>query len=168
MANPTTPPSFPSTPERLLPPGGGAPTNPSIAPSYPSAPPAAPGGAPVLPPVPAVNRNQFIRNYAALVARTWVDEAFRQLLLSDPVTTLANAGIPVVSGAEVVLVETKITGVGKVEDAVDEWVKGNVSGRYLFWLPIKPDNVDISTGPGGGAGAVGGACCSCCPCCCCT
>jgi hypothetical protein len=72
-----------------------------------------------------------------------------------------------VAGAEVVVVETVITGVGKVEDALDEWVKGNTTGRYLLWVPIKPDNVDLS--PGAGGSAVGGdACCSCCPCCCCT
>jgi hypothetical protein len=170
MANPSTPPSFPSQPP--LPPGaGGGAQNPSIAPSYPATAPTSPppGGAGTLPAVPAVNRNQFIRNYAALVARTWVDQSFLQLVRSDPVTTLANAGIPTVGGAEVVVVETTITGVGKVEDALEEWIKGNVTGRYLLWLPIKPDNVDLSTGPGGGSAIGGdGPCCSCCPCCCCT
>ncbi len=169
MSNPTTPPSYPSEPTKLLPPGagGGAPPNPSIPPSYP--PGQAPGGGappPVLPAVPAINRNQLIKNYANMVAHAWIDDSYRQLLLSDPVTTLANAGLPTVSGAEVVVVENKITGVGKVEDAVDEWIQGNQTGRYLLWLPVKPDAVNLPAG-GGGACAGGDSCC-CCPCCCCT
>jgi len=174
MANPSTPPSFPPTPERVLPPGaGGGAQNPSTPPSFPPTPATSGGGVVTLPGVPAINRNQFIRNYAALVARTWVDPSFLQLLLSDPVTTLANAGIPTVAGAEVVVVQGAITGVGKVEDALEEWIKGNVTGRYLLWIPMKLDNVDLPTGPGGAASPVGGlaqadACCSCCPCCCCT
>jgi len=150
---------------------GGAPipSNPPITPPPMPLPPSQSSvPMPGLPAVPAVNRNQFIRNYAALVARTWVDPSFLQLLRSDPVTTLAHAGIPTVAGAEVVVVETVITGVGKVEDALDEWIKGNVTGRYCLWLPIKPDNVNLPTGPGGSAAGGGDACCSCCPCCCCT
>jgi hypothetical protein len=174
MANPSTPPSFPPTPERVLPPGaGGGAQNPSTPPSFPPTPATSGGGVATLPGVPAINRNQFIKNYAALVARTWVDPSFLQLLLSDPVTTLANAGIPTVAGAEVVVVQGSITGVGKVEDALEEWIKGNTTGRYLLWIPMKPDNVDLPTGPGGAGSPVGGvaqadACCSCCPCCCCT
>ena len=168
MANPSTPPSFPSEPHRVLPPGaGGGAQNPSTPPSFPSTPATSGGGAVTLPAVPAVNRNQFIRNYAALVARTWLDASLLQLLRSDPVTTLANAGIPTVPGAEVVVVETVITGVGKVEDALEEWIKGNVTGRYLLWVPIKPDNIDLSTEPSGGMVSQNG-CTTCCPCCCCT
>jgi len=151
-------------------PGGAAPgsQNPTIPPAYPPTP--GPGGASPPPTPPGggatpINRNAFIKNYAAMVARVWTDDSYHTLLLSDPVNTLAAAGIPVISGAEVVVVENKITGVGKVEDALDEWLKGNATGQYLLWLPIMPDNAVL---PGGGAPGMGGACCCCCPCCSCT
>jgi hypothetical protein len=67
MPNQSTPPSYPSEPTRVLPPdpGGGAPPNQSIPPSYPSTPPTSGGAPATLPGVPAVNRMQFIKNYAA-------------------------------------------------------------------------------------------------------
>jgi len=100
-----------------------------------------------------------------VAARCWVDQAFYQLLTTDPVSTLASAGIPTVPGAQIVIVENKITGIGRVEDQVDEWIKGNQTGQYLLWLPVKPDDINIT---GAGGGPEGGASCCCCPCCSCT
>jgi hypothetical protein len=168
--NPSDPQTFPSVPKGMEPggAGGGAPSFPTF-PSQPgggsSAPPT-PGGAPSLPGVPAINRKQFITNYANMVAKTWVDDSYRQLLLRDPVNTLTAAGIPTVPGAQVIVVENKITGVGKVEDEVDAWIEGNQTGKYLLWLPIKPDDVNLSGG--GPDSAEGGWCCCCTPCCSCT
>jgi hypothetical protein len=103
-----------------------------------------------------------------MVARTWTDDSYLQLLLSDPVDTLAQAGIQTIPGAVIRIVQHQITGTGRIEDEVDAWVAGNQSGLYDLFLPMKPDYVDFSGG--GGASAVGGDGNSCCcsPCCCCT
>src|SRR5205807_3290542 len=77
-------------------PGGAGGGDPGAFPTYPSQ----PTGAFQLPSsveygrllsVPTINRLQFIKAYANMVARTWTDDSFRQLLLSDPVTALASA-----------------------------------------------------------------------------
>jgi hypothetical protein len=114
--------------------------------------------------VPALNRLAFIKNYANLVARTWVDDAYRQLLLSDPVTALANAGLPTVAGAEVIVLEHKIPGVaGSIDGQVEEWLTGNQTGRYVLYLPMKPDNANVTQG--GAGGDVIGCCTTPCSCC---
>jgi len=116
---------------------------------------------------PGFNRQQFIKNYANLVARTWTDDQYLDLLLASPVEVLARAGLQTAPGAVIRIVQVKLTGMGKIEDQVDAWVEGNRTGLYDFWLPLKPDDIDIDTG-GAVDSAEGGASCCCTPCCCCT
>jgi hypothetical protein len=111
-----------------------------------------------------VNRQEFIRNYANLVARTWVDESFLELLRANPVDTLARAGMPTIPGAVVRVVEMKLTGQGRIEEQIDRWIEGNRTGLYDLWLSMKPEGVDVAVG---GLASVD-ACCCCTPCCCCT
>jgi hypothetical protein len=103
-----------------------------------------------------------------MVARTWVDDSYLQSVLSDPATTLAAAGMPTVDGAVIRVIEHKITGSGKIEDQVDAWLEGNQTGLYDLYLPMKPDEFNVSPGGGGDACAGGDNSCCCCPCCCCT
>jgi hypothetical protein len=117
------------------------------------------------------NRQEFIKAYAGLVAHTWADPQFLDLLLASPVDTLNKAGLYTIPGAVIRIIQHKITGSGKIEDEVDAWVAGNQTGLYDLFLPYKPDNVAVS--PGGGAvdaavASDGGNCCCCSPCCCCT
>lgn len=114
-----------------------------------------------------LNRQDFIRKYANIIAKTWVDDSFQQMILTDPVNTLAGAGIPTVAGAVIRVIKHTITGSGKIEDQVDAWLEGNKTGLYNLFLPNKPEEFDVPTG--GGDGCIGGdnTCC-CCPCCCCT
>jgi hypothetical protein len=116
-----------------------------------------------------INRQDLISNYANMVARTWVDDSYKQLVLTDPVTTLAQAGMATVDGAVIRVIQHLITGSGKIEDQVDAWLAGNETGLYDLYLPMKPDDFDVTAGGGGGDGCAGGdnSCC-CCPCCCCT
>jgi len=102
-----------------------------------------------------------------MVARTWVDDSFLQLLLADPTSTLAQNGIPTVDGAVVRIIQHVITGSGKIEDQVDAWLEGHATGLYDLYVPMKPEEFDISEG-GGGDACQGGDSCCCCPCCCCT
>jgi hypothetical protein len=102
-----------------------------------------------------------------MVARTWIDEAFLELLRADPVTTCNNSGLPTVAGAVVRIIEVKITGTGQVKDQVDAWIEGNRTGLYDLWLPIRPDEWDEEAG-GMIEVSTGDYCCCCCPCCCCT
>jgi hypothetical protein len=145
---------FDSTPQ----PGGGA---PPVIPGGGPPPPAAPG--------PIFNRQAFIQGYANMVARTWMDDTYRQLVVSSPADTLAQAGMPTIAGAVIRVIQHQITGSGKIEDQVDAWIAGNTSGLYDLFLPIKPDQFDVTPGGGaaGGDACAGGGCC-CCPCCCCT
>jgi len=116
---------------------------------------------------PGFNRQQFMRSYANMVAQTWIDPNYMQLLLADPVNTLAAAGLPTADGAVIRIIQVKITGMGRVEDQVDAWVEAARTGLYDLWLPIKPDDVDVSVGGGDPGGCAGGASCCCTPCCCC-
>jgi hypothetical protein len=149
---------FDSTPR----PGGGAP------PVIPGG-----GGGPPPPAAPGhtFNRQAFIQGYANMVARTWMDDTYRQLVVSNPADTLAQAGMPTIAGAVIRVLQHQITGSGKIEDQVDAWIAGNTSGLYDLFLPMVPDQFQVT--PGGGA-AGGDACaggdstCCCCPCCCCT
>jgi hypothetical protein len=46
------------------------------------------------------------KKYGQLVAKAWSDEEFKRKLLSDPVATLAAAGLPAPAGFEVRVVES--------------------------------------------------------------
>jgi len=120
--------------------------------------------------VVGVNRQDLVKNYANLVARTWVDDSYLQLVLSDPAGTLAQAGMPTVEGAVIRVIQHVITGSGKIEDQVAAWLDGNRTGLYDLYLPMKPEEFEVTPGGGGGGGdgCAGGDSCCCCPCCCCT
>jgi len=125
------------------------------------------GGPPSGGGVPGFNRQGFIKAYADMVARTWTDDSYHQLLLSDAATALSRVGIHTLPGAVIRVLEHKITGTGKIEDQVDAWVKGNQTGLYDLFLPMKPEDFDATPGGGAPDACAGGGCC-CSPCCCCT
>jgi len=114
-----------------------------------------------------INRQAFIKAYADMVARSWMDDAYRELILSDPANALAKIGISTLPGAVIRVIEHKITGSGKIEDQIDTWVKGNQTGLYDLFLPMRPEDFDASPGGGAPDACAGGGCC-CTPCCCCT
>jgi hypothetical protein len=136
-------PYYPPKPDKITPEGGG------------------PGG------IRGFNRQRFIKNYANMVARTWVDESYLELLLASPAETLAAAGLEATEGAVFRIIQVKITGMGSVDQQVDAWVEGFRTGLYDLYLPIKPEDIDIELG-GEMAEAGDTYCCCCTPCCCCT
>jgi hypothetical protein len=149
------------------------PPNPG-APQGGGRPPGAAGGGPggPAPGAPLFNRQAFIKAYATMVARTWTDQTYLDLVLAHPADALARAGMPTIDGAVIRVLEHKITGSGKIEDQVDAWIAGNQTGLYDLFLPMKPDDFHIGapTGGAGGDACAGGdgPCCCCSPCCCCT
>jgi hypothetical protein len=171
--------TYPPFPPGFVPaggsPGGAAPGTTQGGTYYPSAVPGGGGAASSgsqagsAGAVPTVNRQDFIKNYANMVARTWTDDSYLQLILSNAADTLAGSGMPTVPGAVIRVIQHQITGSGKIEDQVDAWVEGNRTGLYDLFLPMKPDQFDVTPGSGapGGDACAGGGCC-CCPCCCCT
>jgi hypothetical protein len=156
--------NYPPYPTRLVPSGSGPSTASGGEPYYPPRPGAAvapaggsqPGG---------FNRQKFIKDYANLVARTWADDTYLELILADPADTLAAAGLDTPEGAVFRIVQCKLTGMGTIDQQVDAWVEGYHTGLFDLFLPIKPDEVDVTAG---GVDAEGGASCCCTPCCCCT
>jgi hypothetical protein len=153
---PPTPPtatrSYASTPIRLLGGGGGG---GGAGPAGPAS--GASGGNPFV-----INRQDLIKNYANMVARTWTDPSYLQLLLTSPPQTLDQAGIPTIPGAVIRILQIKLTGIGKIEEIVEKWIDGIRTGQYDLFIPIKPDGISVNPAGGGDTN------CCCTPCCCCT
>jgi len=70
-----------------------------------------------------MDREQFQKAYAKVVANAWVDDAFKQRLLSDPTTVFKENGVDVPEGVKFKLVES-------------------TSALVYLVLPPKPDSVD--------------------------
>lgn len=165
--------NYPPYPTKLVPGGaGGAPTPAGGERYYPSTPGGTaqgmptPGGGPAG--APGFNRQKFVESYANMVARTWADESYLELILADPAGTFAAAGLPVAEGAVFRIIQCKVTGQGSIGEQVDAWLEGIRTGRYDVFVPIRPDDIEIPGGGAPGACAGGDINCCCTPCCCCT
>lgn len=53
-----------------------------------------------------MNREQFQKAYAKIVAKAWADDAFRQRLLSDPNAVLRENGIDVPEAVRFTVIES--------------------------------------------------------------
>ena len=113
--------TYPPVPTRLTPAGGAAGGTPGTTQGGQYYPPIPGGGGtaggpsnggPGAPGAPGVafNPQAFIQAYANMVARTWMDDTYRQLVVSNPADTLAQAGMPTIAGAVVRVVQHQITG----------------------------------------------------------
>ena len=160
--------NYPSVPHKLMPgaetgvssvrPGGERQYPPKPEALSPTSVAAAGAATPLI-----LNRQKFVTSYANMVAKTWVDETFLDLLLANPAQTLAAAGLDFTEGAVFRIIQLKVTGMGTISDQVDKWLEGFRTGLYDLYLPMKPEDLEID--PGVGAADVN---CCCTPCCCCT
>ena len=67
------------------------------------------------------NQDDVKDSYAKFVAKVWLDESFRQRVLSDPATVLRESGFSVPEGKEVKIIEVDMV-------------------NYVYFiLPAKPD-----------------------------
>jgi len=72
-----------------------------------------------------MNREQFQKAYAKIVAKAWADEGFKQRLLSDPTTVLKENGIDVPDGVEFRVIES-------------------TSNLVYLTLPPRPDSSQVA------------------------
>jgi hypothetical protein len=116
-------------------------------------------------------RAEFVNTYTRLLITAWSSEEFSQQLATDPRAALAEAGLEIPAGGEVVLVRTipDAKHGGNLDLQVALWEKGLASGRYELHIPETPqlDTVELDEDDLSGVGSGGFACC-CCPCSCCT
>jgi hypothetical protein len=127
-----------------------------------------------------LDKSAFVQNYSRVMAMSWADEEYKDRLLKEPRTVLAEAGIPVPQNAKVnvITVSPDEQGKGKIEDQLIMWEKGEMTGTFDLLVPLKPagwapDNValtdeQLAAVAGGMESELSISCCCCTPCCCCT
>jgi hypothetical protein len=119
-------------------------------------------------------RAEFVNSYTRVLISAWSDEAFSAKLASEPRTALAEAGLELPAGAEIVIVTAAPDGheQGNLDVQVALWEEGLATGRYEFHIPATPtvDAVELSEGDLSdvAAGVLDSCNYCCCPCCCCT
>ena len=118
-------------------------------------------------------QDEFVTAYTKVLVAAWTDEEYAARLDSDPVEALAEHGLTVPAGAEIVITRVipEETAGGGVEVAVGKWEAGKISGTYILSVPAAPqvdlgelseeDLLSIS----GGSISISYCCCT--PCCSC-
>jgi len=56
-----------------------------------------------------MDRDEFKKAYAKIVAKAWADDAFKQRLLSDPTTVLRENGVDVPESVQIKILESTST-----------------------------------------------------------
>lgn len=117
-----------------------------------------------------VERTQFVNAYTRALITAWSSEAYAAKLETEPRAALAESGLEVPAGAEIVIVRTIPEGreEGDLDLQVNFWDIGKATGRYEVHIPETPqiDMADLSEGDLADVAAGGNSCC--CPCSCCT
>ena len=114
-------------------------------------------------------RAAFVGSYTKVLTRAWSDPQFAERLESAPAAAVAEAGLAVPSGANVVIVRS-LGGEPNLEAQVRLWEEGARSGEYRLHVPNSPQVETKELSEADLAAVSGGteACCCCCPCCTCT
>lgn len=85
------------------------------------------------------NWKDFQRDVSRLIAKAWLDEEFKQRLISDPAAVLAEHSLTVPSGVQVRVNETTLVGsITTITNSPDSDVV------YEIPLPPKPDELTDS------------------------
>lgn len=118
-------------------------------------------------------RRSFVQAYTKILIEAWSSEQFAMRLQAEPMTAIAEFGIDVPDGVEVV-VSDRISADHEPPDldvAVRAWDDGVATGRVVLYVPSTPQMHTQSMTDDELATVVGGyqvnQCC-CTPCCCCT
>jgi hypothetical protein len=119
-----------------------------------------------------MSQSSFLVSYGQVMSRSWEDAEYRDRLLADPKSVLAEAGINVRDDARINVITVEPTGSGKFEDQVEMWARGDETGVYDLMVPTRPTYYDLEDAPLSDemleavAGGTAAGCCCCCPCCC--
>ncbi|MCX4959062.1 MULTISPECIES: hypothetical protein [Streptomyces] len=115
-------------------------------------------------------RAEFVNAYTKTLITAWSSEEYVARLNSEPRAALAESGLNVPEGAEIVIVRTLPDGKqdGNLDVQVSFWEQGLATGRFEFHIPETPvvDTAELSEGDLSDVAAGGNYCC--CPCSCCT
>ena len=90
-------------------------------------------------------QDEFVSRYTKVLVAAWTDEEFAARLDSDPTEALAEHGLTVPAGADVVVTRVipEESSGGGIEVAVGKWEAGKISGTYVLSVPVTPQ-VDLS------------------------
>ncbi|WP_211592441.1 MULTISPECIES: hypothetical protein [unclassified Microbispora] len=123
-------------------------------------------------------RAEFVNAYTRVLITAWSSEEYSARLDSDPRSALAESGLELPAGAEVVLVRNIPEGHhdSNIDVQVALWERGLETGRFELHIPETPqvDMAELSEGDldsiaaGASAQEAIDINCCCCPCCCCT
>ncbi|MGI8592425.1 MAG: hypothetical protein ACR2M5_15845 [Nakamurella sp.] len=119
-----------------------------------------------------IEQEEFVTAYTKVLVSAWTDQEYAGRLESDPAQALAEHGLTVPEGAEVVVTRVipEESAGGGVEVAVGKWEAGKISGTYVLSVPATPQ-VDLSELSEDDLLSISGGLsishCCCTPCCCC-
>jgi len=117
-------------------------------------------------------QEEFVTAYTKVLVSAWTDQEYAGRLESDPAQALAEHGLTVPEGAEVVVTRVipEDSSGGGVEVAVGKWEAGKISGTFVLSVPATPQ-VDLSELSEDDLLSISGGLsishCCCTPCCCC-
>ena len=84
----------------------------------------------------AEQQNEQAKQWAKIVAKAWADEDYKQRLINDPASVLAEEGMPVTEGVEIKVVEATDKQAwmvlppkpedGKIEEGAERLAAGNI------------------------------------------
>jgi hypothetical protein len=114
-------------------------------------------------------RADFVNAYTRVLITGWSSEEYDRKLDTNPREALAEAGLELPAGAEVVVVRTAPSDDASLDTQVELYERGLATGRFEFHLTGAP-RVDLAELVEGDleyvSAAVNVPCC-CTPCCCC-
>ena len=117
--------------------------------------------------------DEFVAAYTRVLVASWTDDTYAARLDTNPRDALAEQGLHVPAGAQLIL--TRVIPAshhdGGVEVAVDKWAAGRTSGVYVLSVPASPE-VELGELSDDDLLSISGAsmlsCCCCTPCCSCS
>jgi len=120
-------------------------------------------------------RTEFVNRYTRALINAWSSEEYSAKLDGNPREALAEAGLELPAGAEIVVVRNAPEGHSdtNIDVQVNLYERGLQSGTFEFHIPQAPqiDMAELSEGDldsiSAGELSPDINCC-CCPCCCCT
>jgi hypothetical protein len=115
-------------------------------------------------------RADFVNAYTRVLITGWSSEEYDRKLSTDPRAALAEAGLELPAGAEVVVVRTAPSAEASIDTQIELYERGLATGRFEFHLTGAP-SVELAELIEGDleyvAAASNTVSCSCTPCTCC-